>query len=207
MRTNFEIVFPVGAGGNFLKYWIGVNLKFFPSQDPIALKDWNRFYPNAPSDFDSIVKHVCAWCEEINEYCVHDKRLPARHPSYIIHNDPKHQVPNGFKRILVECDDVKDYVIKILKIKKQKSVVGFSPDTIESAYKDHKFSNAVNKHLKKQSTPSIILNYKKFFIEQDQSHIDQIAKFVGFVSGSASNNLIKYYTERNNKLYESNSLH
>ena len=59
----------------------------------------------------------------------------------------------------------------------------------------------------KQGTPSIILNYKKFFIEQDQSHIDQIAKFVGFVSSSASNNLIKYYTERNNELYESNSIH
>jgi len=207
MQTSFEIVFPVGAAGNFIKYWIGVGLEFFKQQKPIALKDWDKFYPNAPSDFDKDVKHVYAWCEEINEYCVHDKRLPGRHPSYIIHNDHKHQVPNGFKRILVECYDVKDYVIKILKIKKQKSVVGFSPDTIESAYKDHKVSKAVNKHLMKQGTPSIILNYKKFFIEQDQSHIDQIAKFVGFVSSSASNNLIKYYTERNNELYESNSIH
>ena len=205
MQTSFEIVFPVGAAGNFIKYWIGVGLEFFKQQKPIALKDWDKFYPNAPSDFDKDVKHVYAWCEEINEYCVHDKRLPGRHPSYIMFKDPKHNVPDNFKRILVQCDSVKDYVISVMKIKKQKSLVEMSP--VHIINKDHKVSNAVNKHLTKQSTPSIILDYKKFFIEQDQSHIDEIAKFVGFVSNPTSNNLIKYYTERNNKLYESNRLH
>ena len=79
--------------------------------------------------------------------------------------------------------------------------------SIDVVNKDHKVSNAVNKHLMKQNVPCIILDYKKFFIKQDQSHIDEVAKFVGFVSNSTSNNLIKYYTERNNKLYESNSIH
>ena len=205
MQTSFEIVFPVGAAGNFIKYWIGVGLEFFKQQKPIALKDWVKFYPNAPSDFDKDVKHVCVWSEEINEYCVHDKRLPGRHPSYIMFQDPKHSVPDNCKRILVQCDDVKDYVIKVMRIKKQKSMGEMSPDDIIN--KDHKVSKAVNKHLMKQNTPSIILDYKKFFIEQNQSHIDEIAKFVGFMSDTTSNNLIKYYTERNKKLYESNRLH
>jgi hypothetical protein len=205
MQTSFEIVFPVGAAGNFIKYWIGVGLEFFKQQKPIALKDWVKFYPNAPSDFDKDGKHVCVWCEEINEYCVHDKRLPGRHPSYIMFQDPKHSVPDNFKRILVQCDDVKDYVIKVMRIKKQKSMGEMSPDDIIN--KDHKVSNAVNKHLMKQNTPSIILDYKKFFIEQNQSHIDEIAKFVGFMSDTTSNNLIKYYTGRNKILYESDRLH
>jgi hypothetical protein len=117
----------------------------------------------------------------------------------------KHSVTDNFKRILVQCDDVKDYVIKVMRIKKQKSMGEMSPDDIIN--KDHKVSNAVNKHLMKQNTPSIILDYKKFFIEQNQSHIDEIAKFVGFMSDTTSNNLIKYYTERNKILYESDRLH
>ena len=72
---------------------------------------------------------------------------------------------------------------------------------------DSKICRAVNKHLQQQDIPSIILDYNKFFIEQNKSHIDNVANFIGFESNDATTDLIKYYTERNKKVYESISLH
>ena len=72
---------------------------------------------------------------------------------------------------------------------------------------DSKICRAVNKRLRQQDIPSVILDYNKFFIQQSISHIDDVANFVGFESTNATTNLIKYYAERNQELYESNSIH
>jgi hypothetical protein len=228
MQTSFDIVFPIGAAGNFIKYWIGVGLGYFEEKDPIPLEYWNKYYPPPHDDSDLNLVPSSNWCEEINEYCVQDKRLPGRHPSHIMFSDPNYQIHNGCKRVLVDSYDCKDYVFNLFKIKKTLSSKETNWESLtkgpidedegptlrtaqmkfeDKVKLDSKICRAVYKRLQQQNIPSVILDYKKFFIEQSIMHIDEVANFVGFDSSDATLNLIKYYTERNNQLYESNSLY
>jgi hypothetical protein len=221
-QSVFDIVFPIGAGGNFLKYWIGVGLGYFEEKDPIPLESWNLYHPPGEIDHESIPSPH--WCAEVNEYYVHDKRLLGRHPSRIMFVDPYFDKVDDSKRILVDCYDCIDYIFNLYKSKKttntmtgqamtqvteiQGSPIQMPQLKFEDKVKlDSKICRAVNKHLHQQDIPSIILDYNKFFIQQNKSHINDIANFVGFQSTEATTDLIKYYTERNKKVYESISLH
>jgi len=228
MQTSFDIVFPIGAAGNFIKYWIGVGLQYFNEKDPIPLKNWNKYYPPPQDDSDPNLAPSSNWCKEINEYCVQDKRLLGRHPSHIMFSEPDYEIADHCKRVLVDSYDCKDYVFNLFKIKKTLSsketnwesltkgpVDEDKGPTLKTAQikfedkvkLDSKICRAVNKRLRQQDIPSVILDYNKFFIQQSISHIDDVANFVGFESTNATTNLIKYYAERNQELYESNSIH
>ena len=50
-------------------------------------------------------------------------------------------------------------------------------------------------------------NYKKFFIDHDVNHIDEIADYFGFRNTKQSYELIKEYNRKNWEVYEGNSLH
>ena len=66
---------------------------------------------------------------------------------------------------------------------------------------DMRSSAGVNKKLSSLDAPNITLDYKKFFLEQDQAHIDSVAEFIGFRSTKESNEFIKQYNLRNQELY------
>jgi len=112
------------------------------------------------------------------------------------------------KRLLIGLsDETKQFCTTLFFGKNRDSITKLGPNHsdkhthVQCLDLDMRSSAGVNKKLSSLDAPNITLDYKKFFLEQDQAHIDSVAEFIGFRSTKESNEFIKQYNLRNQELY------
>tara|TARA_Y100001972_G_C7635215_1_gene318890 strand:- start:261 stop:938 length:678 start_codon:yes stop_codon:yes gene_type:complete len=225
MQTNFEVIAPQGAGCHFLRYWGSVGLDIYDGNDVEevgydVIKHWenNPIIPKDSKEKEQVYR------AETNEYISRVKNITMKHPWQFIftEKDPKF---DG-KRIFVQCleKDTEQFCIDLYFAKKvewdENEVADWTnmaegyhipmkPHTLTQHIKhDMACNNAVVKRFTKLDPENtIILDYKKFFIDHNIQHIDQIADYFGFKNTKQTYELIKEYNRKNWEVYESNRLH
>ena len=68
---------------------------------------------------------------------------------------------------------------------------------------DYKLSSFVKNKLK--HLDGFTINYRKFFFDYDEAHIEEVANFIGFDITNELIEVIKEYTNKNKKLLRDNA--
>jgi hypothetical protein len=225
MQTNFEVVAPQGAGCHFLRYWGSVGLQLIDdSVEEVGYSTIKHFENNPflPDGFKG-KQHIYV-SPDTNEYISRVKNISMRHPFEFIF--VQKNPPFEGKRIFVHCveEDTKKFCIDLYFAKKKEwdeneiadwtgtemgYYVAMKPHTLTQHIKHDMACNdaVIKRFTNKDPDNTIVLDYKKFFIDANKTHIDEIAQFFGFKNTKQTYELIKTYNQKNWEVYESNSLH
>tara|TARA_Y100001937_G_scaffold124653_1_gene189797 strand:+ start:1292 stop:1960 length:669 start_codon:yes stop_codon:yes gene_type:complete len=213
MAKNFDIeVFaPIGSGTNFLGWWICNGKEYAHEFDVLPLAQFNEQKKLIDSPDGPTTRIL--FCPDNNEYMTNHPKIRLCHPFHFIFNEPESLAP---KQIYLNFDaECKKFCQKLYfykhseRINDKPQIIFDAPNkklgyhimldnlsNQEAIDLDYKCISTIQKKLAHKD--GFTIDYRKFFIERDHNHINEVADFIGF---NPSNNFesIEQYTQHNRK--------